>query len=65
MTRNQLQVETRGSELILTRQFDAPRVKVFKAHTDCEHLKHWFRMTGRSVNPGQNVNRMFNNNGWL
>lgn len=42
MTRNQLQVETRGSELILTRQFDAPRVKVFKAHTDCEHLKHWW-----------------------
>jgi uncharacterized protein YndB with AHSA1/START domain len=42
MSTNQLKVETRGSELILTRQFDAPRQKVFKAHSDCEHLKHWW-----------------------
>lgn len=42
MSTNQLQVETRGSTLILTRQFDAPRQKVFKAHSDCEHLKHWW-----------------------
>ena len=42
MSKNQLQVETAGSELILTRQFDAPRVKVFTAYTDCKHLNHWW-----------------------
>jgi uncharacterized protein YndB with AHSA1/START domain len=42
MSKNQLQVETKGGELILTRQFDAPRQKVFEAHTDCKHLKHWW-----------------------
>jgi uncharacterized protein YndB with AHSA1/START domain len=42
MSKNELQIETRGSELILTRQFDAPRRKVFEAHTDCKHLKNWW-----------------------
>ena len=42
MSKHQLQVETNGSELILTRQFDAPRTKVFRAYTSCEHLKHWW-----------------------
>lgn len=42
MSINQLQVETKGNLLILTRQFDAPREKVFRAHTACEHLKHWW-----------------------
>lgn len=42
MSTNQLQVETRGSELILTRQFNAPREKVFKAHTACEHINNWW-----------------------
>ena len=49
MSTNQLQVETRGTELILTRQFNAPREKVFKAHTDCEHLKHWWGPRGWSL----------------
>ena len=42
MTTNKLQVETRGGQLILTREFDAPRRKVFQAHTDCKHLKNWW-----------------------
>lgn len=42
MSINQLQVEVKGSQLILTRQFNAPKEKVFKAHTACEHLKHWW-----------------------
>jgi uncharacterized protein YndB with AHSA1/START domain len=42
MSTNQLQVETRGSELVLTRQFDAPRRKVFQAHADCKHIKNWW-----------------------
>lgn len=42
MTTNKLQVETRGGQLVLTREFDAPRRKVFQAHTDCKHLKNWW-----------------------
>ena len=42
MSNNKLQVETRGGQLILTREFDAPRRKVFQAHTDCKHLKNWW-----------------------
>ncbi len=26
----------------MTRVFDAPRELIFKAHTSCEHLKHWW-----------------------
>jgi uncharacterized protein YndB with AHSA1/START domain len=29
-------------EIVLTRVFDAPRQLVFKALTNCEHLKHWW-----------------------
>jgi uncharacterized protein YndB with AHSA1/START domain len=29
-------------EIVLTRVFDAPRRLVFKALTNCEHLKHWW-----------------------
>ena len=42
MSTNQLKVEANGGELILTRQFSAPRSKVFQAHTDCSHLQHWW-----------------------
>ena len=42
MSANQIGVEVNGSQLILTREFDAPRSKVFAAHTDCKHLKHWW-----------------------
>lgn len=42
MTKNKIHVETRGGDLILTRQFDAPRRKVFEAHSDCKHLMNWW-----------------------
>jgi uncharacterized protein YndB with AHSA1/START domain len=42
MSKSQVHVETRGGKLILTRQFDAPRRKVFEAHSDCKHLKNWW-----------------------
>ncbi len=29
-------------EIQMTRVFDAPRELIFKAHTSCEHLKHWW-----------------------
>ncbi len=42
MSKHELQVTTNGNQLILSRQFDAPREKVFRAHTDCKHLLHWW-----------------------
>ncbi len=39
MSSNQLQVAINGTQLIMTRQFNAPREKVFRAHSSCEHLK--------------------------
>lgn len=41
-TTEKLQVETKGSELIMTRRFEAPRKLVFETFTDCKHLKNWF-----------------------
>ena len=39
----ELKVTTRGElELVLTRQFDAPRDLVFEAHTSCEHMSNWW-----------------------
>ena len=29
-------------EIAMTRTFDAPRHLVFKAHSSCEHMKHWW-----------------------
>jgi uncharacterized protein YndB with AHSA1/START domain len=29
-------------EILMTREFDAPRDLVFEAHTSCEHLKNWW-----------------------
>ena len=29
-------------ELVMTRDFDAPRHLVFEAHTSCEHLSNWW-----------------------
>jgi uncharacterized protein YndB with AHSA1/START domain len=37
-----LNVETAGAELILTRTFDAPRDLVFAAYSSCEYIKNWF-----------------------
>jgi uncharacterized protein YndB with AHSA1/START domain len=42
MTKHELKVETTDRELILTRQFDAPRDLVFKAFSSCEHLQNWW-----------------------
>ena len=38
-----------SEEFVITRVFDAPRDLVFKAHTDCEHLKHWWGPKGFTV----------------
>lgn len=35
-------VETRGTELVMTRAFAAPRKLVFELHSDCKHLNNWF-----------------------
>jgi uncharacterized protein YndB with AHSA1/START domain len=29
-------------EIVLTRVFDAPRERVFEAHSKCEHVKRWW-----------------------
>jgi len=42
MSSNQLQVTVNGTQLTMTRQFNAPREKVFRAHSSCEHLKNWW-----------------------
>jgi len=30
------------TEIVMTRQFDAPRALVFLAHSSCEHVREWF-----------------------
>ena len=35
-------VEQNGGELIVTREFDAPRKLVFEVYSDCKHLKNWW-----------------------
>ncbi len=39
---------TADRELVLTRDFDAPRELVFRAYTDPEHLPHWWGPDGFS-----------------
>lgn len=40
---NQLKVTTPSDrEIVMTRDFDAPRELVFEAHTSCEHLSNWW-----------------------
>src|SRR5207248_11257168 len=29
-------------EIVMTREFDAPRDLVFEAHSSCEHMSHWW-----------------------
>jgi uncharacterized protein YndB with AHSA1/START domain len=41
-TKNKLQVEKKGRELILSRVFDAPRELVFEMYSKCEHIRHWW-----------------------
>jgi uncharacterized protein YndB with AHSA1/START domain len=43
MAENSFQVTTRGDrEIVMTRAFDAPRDLVFAAHSQAEHLRHWW-----------------------
>lgn len=38
-----LTVTPRGDrEIVMSRQFNAPRELVFEAHSSCEHLSHWW-----------------------
>jgi uncharacterized protein YndB with AHSA1/START domain len=36
-------------EIVLTREFDAPRDLVFKAFSSCEHLEHWWGQAGSTL----------------
>ena len=35
-------VEQNGNELVITREFDAPRKLLFEVYSDCKHLKNWW-----------------------
>lgn len=39
---NKTDVQTGGKQLILTRNFEAPRALVFEAWSNCKHLKKWW-----------------------
>ena len=41
--------DTADREIVLSREFDAPRELVFQAYTDPEHLPHWFGPNGFSL----------------
>lgn len=38
--------DTADRELVLTREFDAPRERVWQAYTDARHLVHWYGPDG-------------------
>ena len=40
---------TADREIVLTRDFDAPRELVWEAYTDARHLPHWFGPNGFSL----------------
>lgn len=42
MTTHKTNVETKGRELIITRDFEAPPALMFEVWSDCKHLKHWW-----------------------
>jgi uncharacterized protein YndB with AHSA1/START domain len=42
MNTEKQKIEINGNEMVLTRQFDAPRKLVFEIYTDCNHLKNWW-----------------------
>ncbi|HET8985671.1 MAG TPA: SRPBCC domain-containing protein [Trueperaceae bacterium] len=46
MTSNKMFTQVEGNTVILEREFDAPRERVFEAFTDCKHLKHWWGPRG-------------------
>jgi uncharacterized protein YndB with AHSA1/START domain len=41
-----LEITTPGTEIVMTRLFDAPRDLVFEAHTSCEHVSRWWGPRG-------------------
>ncbi len=41
--------DTSDREIVLTRDFDAPRELVWEAYTDARHLPHWFGPNGFSL----------------
>lgn len=43
---NKMIFKVEGQEIILERDFDAPRELVFKAFSEAEHLKHWWGPRG-------------------
>ena len=46
MTDNQMTVEVRGMDMVMTRLFDAPKDTVFQAFTTSEDLKEWWGPKG-------------------
>lgn len=42
MPKSDQTVETTERELVVTRTFQAPRERVFRAYSSCEHLKNWW-----------------------
>ncbi len=47
---NKLKVTTPSDlEIVMTREFDAPRELVFEAHSKPEHLVRWFGLRGESM----------------
>ena len=42
MTTSNMNMETKGNELIITRIFNAPPKLMFEMWSDCKHLKHWW-----------------------
>ena len=36
-------------EIVMTREFDAPRDLVFEAHSSCEHMSHWWGPRGYEI----------------
>lgn len=42
MVESKLKVEAKGdTELVVTRDFNAPRELVYRAHTECKYMKRW------------------------
>ena len=42
MAENKVKVEAKGeTELVITRDFNAPRELVYRAHTECRYMKRW------------------------
>jgi uncharacterized protein YndB with AHSA1/START domain len=42
MAENKVKVEAKGeTELVITRDFNAPRELVYRAHTECQYMKRW------------------------